>query len=1126
MEGDDVPPAGTVNRAQQAIVPSDNNNERQIDNSSTDIDYAFEETGSLDENLEEVASRTNLTATNVKNILHHVLKDKRVLALVQKQVAEEEGREVPAEWTEEIKDLSSYAPKLTRSRVKQALASTASGSNISPGSVLPVGSTSMVHTSPKGAYKLLDVNFSDDTSSDEEYEPNVEEEEDLSETEVEEDMIVTNPNEGECVTGSRSSTPMPDEEMQVMEAPSTTAIESTPMSGASEPNMESQTLMQNHVESFLNNSVSNPSQTPCHESTAVETDEKIASRTRSKLPLHDTSLTSIEASFNPPDAGDSSIVIDLDEDDIQWQQWLATLTKPGESPAASHTTDDGDDQDDAEYNFLADQQEEEKEEFRFDKAVRIPQKEVAELLDELLTPSEDGVGGGLLVSNDGVDLTSVYLLETLGLQPPLLGASFSTPVKQDALCVATSTAPATSPPFYLSREQMVQLWGQVQKHFQLLLQTFLLARFEKSLQFLSQIAAQALGEMITWCSESKEGKNSPIWCIPCLDEAKALIEKLDSSIQNTTEFVAACGNPPKVPEAVQDIIMNNPIFWNYPELLPGVGFASLHNQGPTGKYFTTEEEYLLVLGMDRFGPSAWKQIQENLLPTKTIKQLQLRVKNQCSARSGENVIKYYKRTKKLMIPDGQEVKLPELPSWIIKYYEKKVSKEKNEEKKKDKEHDDSKKASKLLDVQVKPKPILLKPKTSGVPTNSTTNCVTPPGSKRNLCISFGEDTSDSKKFRSDIPGERRPLTSKITGQESQKNGAETLTASPASRLLDYRSTCSSPQSAMGYLVMAAGLEASDPTVCYACNYLAEVKAMLEGKGSVYEAFLSTLLRARQEKWRGSQIYANVKELLQPWPHLVKLFTEFLEPQDCLEANALADRYELESVKTFVHSIQEKYGCIPHGLSEATKTLNAISEAELTRETVEAILQPVIQSHEELIEQLRAFLYQRAPLEKADDVYEEVHLTQESGKEPDDFEQIALPSQPGTKTHRDQAKADLINVESGRPVVDSVCKLKRSSNALESLDKLAVVISHQSNKVKESTLKSNPPQPPLDQETQSRTSTSLDSWTREEDKAIIQQCQRNGISKETFSTLAGQLTRSTNEVSDRYHHLLSLFHSNQ
>ena len=36
-----------------------------------------------------------------------------------------------------------------------------------------------------------------------------------------------------------------------------------------------------------------------------------------------------EASFNPPDTIESSTVIDLDEDDIQWQQWLATLTKPG-----------------------------------------------------------------------------------------------------------------------------------------------------------------------------------------------------------------------------------------------------------------------------------------------------------------------------------------------------------------------------------------------------------------------------------------------------------------------------------------------------------------------------------------------------------------------------------------------------------------------------------------------------------------------------------------------------------------------------------------------------------------------------------------------------------------------------
>ena len=38
----------------------------------------------------------------------------------------------------------------------------------------------------------------------------------------------------------------------------------------------------------------------------------------------------------------------------------------------------------------------------------------ADILIIVLLQNEDGVGGSLLVSNDGVDLTSVYLLETLG----------------------------------------------------------------------------------------------------------------------------------------------------------------------------------------------------------------------------------------------------------------------------------------------------------------------------------------------------------------------------------------------------------------------------------------------------------------------------------------------------------------------------------------------------------------------------------------------------------------------------------------------------------------------------------------------------------------------------------------
>lgn len=63
---------------------------------------------------------------------------------------------------------------------------------------------------------------------------------------------------------------------------------------------------------------------------------------------------------------------------------------------------------------------------------------------------------------------------------------------------------------YLSKEQSAQLWMQIQQvllscfssvrltqmislqHFQLLMQTFVLVRFEPSLQFLSEITAQAI----------------------------------------------------------------------------------------------------------------------------------------------------------------------------------------------------------------------------------------------------------------------------------------------------------------------------------------------------------------------------------------------------------------------------------------------------------------------------------------------------------------------------------------------------------------------------------------------------------------------------------------------------------
>ena len=82
-----------------------------------------------------------------------------------------------------------------------------------------------------------------------------------------------------------------------------------------------------------------------------ESEGEIARRTRSKFPLVNTDIEDIEgikhtfvsmaaillniASFNPPDVlpdedylATPTITSELDEDDLEWQRWLADLMNP------------------------------------------------------------------------------------------------------------------------------------------------------------------------------------------------------------------------------------------------------------------------------------------------------------------------------------------------------------------------------------------------------------------------------------------------------------------------------------------------------------------------------------------------------------------------------------------------------------------------------------------------------------------------------------------------------------------------------------------------------------------------------------------------------------------------------
>lgn len=85
-------------------------------------------------------------------------------------------------------------------------------------------------------------------------------------------------------------------------------------------------------------------------------------------------------------------------------------------------------------------------------------------------------------------------------------------------------------------------------------------------------------------------------------------------------------------------------------------------------------------------------------------------------------------------------------------------------------------------------------------------------------------------------------------------------------------------------------------------------------------YVTTVLYGKVNEICFFQLYRRVRDLFEPWPHLVSLFTEFLSPQDCLEANVvsvdilkfgicsllsvqLEDKHDIENAKSFIARLQ-------------------------------------------------------------------------------------------------------------------------------------------------------------------------------------------------------------------------------
>ncbi|XP_076667749.1 gon-4 like protein muscle wasted [Andrena cerasifolii] len=275
----------------------------------------------IERQLDAKAAKTNLTATNVKNIIKHVITNEHVMAMVKNRL-------------QDTQDDILFEPKLTRAKAKELAAAQVN---------IPWPITQLKKTSLE-VQALIEEELPED-SSDEEYNP---EQDKQSDDEREAENSTNND------VDSQPFVPVNTRDSFSIEQPKSPDVQYDPEGIFKIPGIP-------HV--------------PTEE-------ESIGQRTRSKLCLSETPLEQIEQAFIPPDITTDMYNWDWDcEIDEDWDNFLKEFTQPlTQEPVMEDDTEA-----DPEYNILEDEETDllDKEELRADKAVKVTRKELNNLIAEL-----------------------------------------------------------------------------------------------------------------------------------------------------------------------------------------------------------------------------------------------------------------------------------------------------------------------------------------------------------------------------------------------------------------------------------------------------------------------------------------------------------------------------------------------------------------------------------------------------------------------------------------------------------------------------------------------------------------------------------------------------------------------
>uniref|UniRef100_A0A3B4DEF4 GON-4-like protein n=1 Tax=Pygocentrus nattereri TaxID=42514 RepID=A0A3B4DEF4_PYGNA len=602
-----------------------------------------EEFRKLDRDLAIKSKQHNLTSVNVRNIIHEVITNEHVVAMMKAAIRE-------------TQDMPMFEPKMTRSKLKEVVEK---GVGIPTWNISPIKKSNEVKPP-----QFVDIPLDDEEdSSDEEYHPDEDEEDETAEeTILESDMdsIASSPRisrRGRSCTPiefsecdeERSSSPRPkprpSRHLRVEVVPMGPPAPPSQSCGSSRPLKTFDSFMEKldavDQELELNPLCVEPYQTLSSSESAEQS--LVACRTRSKRPLRDVPLDQLEAELRAPDITPDMYDCISALEDKEWSQWLQGLMT-----SQLNIEEEGDDDDDPEYNFLDDLDEPDLEDYRNDRAVRITSElSQAEPLAHMLTTCRRTVRE---------QLDALQQRREQQNRP-----SMSTPGPTMVLIAPPCTLVVTP-------SQKRQLQQQIQQHVQLLTQVNMLCSPVEALQSQASTTRLFLTELQSFAERAEQARAlvdsrfRSLFRVCNLQPSLNLLDELkhtpSPSVKATQSH--AVHSYPLLPAHLAWLFATRSVFL-YPELLPHCSLDPALQPPRSKNFYTKGEDGLIVLGLRHFSETEFPYhlMSQYLILPKKLEQLRVRVKDMCSSRAADNIIKYYCQNR--VIPPLPVVCSPVLP---------------------------------------------------------------------------------------------------------------------------------------------------------------------------------------------------------------------------------------------------------------------------------------------------------------------------------------------------------------------------------------------------------------------------------------------------------------------------------